>query len=92
MKIQWKRVAFWSVTLSLPVLAFIQHKLAEQEIALFRKHKEEMVDCDRCKKLFHIRAGMSWILHLVDDHKFSSTHAIEIVEDLYGKCIRTKNQ
>jgi hypothetical protein len=61
--------------------------VSSQQKDEFAAHRSDMAECSHCHRLFNIRAGMSFILHLSDDHKMGSTLAISTVEHLYRKLI-----
>jgi uncharacterized C2H2 Zn-finger protein len=88
MKVSWKEVRLFGFGIAIPVIAFLATQLAEHEMRAFRQRKESLADCERCKKLFHIRAGMSFIMHLQDKHGFTSDESIDIVADLYKQMLK----
>lgn len=62
------------------------------QVELFRKHRSEMAACNKCHRLFDCRAGRSFIMHLVDEHKIDSFSAIDIVSDLGRKLLQIRQE
>ncbi len=58
----------------------------------FQAHQSTMADCARCHKLFNIRAGVSFIMHLRDEHGMDSDLAIDTVAHLYRKLITKRDE
>ena len=83
MKVSWKKVSLFGLGLLVPALAFAVVQLTEREKSILQKRKAEIAGCSRCQKLFKIRAGNSFILHLQDQHGFTSDDSINVVVDLY---------
>jgi hypothetical protein len=92
MKVSWREVRFFGVGIALPVLVFLATQLAEHEIGSLKKHREEMANCERCKKLFKVRAGNAFILHLIDNHKFSDSEAMDEVGRLWKEWLEHKRR
>ena len=83
MKLSWWqfRVFGWLVTL--PAIIIIVRQLNPIQVEQFRKYRSEMAECPKCHKLFGGRAGLSFMLHLQDEHKIHSDDSMDIVAKLY---------
>src|ERR1700674_4570334 len=90
MAFKWRQIRVFGLSLALPFLALVAAEIAEHQRAAFLKAHQDMADCSRCHKLFNVRAGMSFILHLRDEHKLNEEQAIDIVEHLYRKLLIKK--
>ena len=91
MSFSWKRFTMFGFEILLPFATWIvkSHANAEQ-IAAFRRHKVELAECNKCHKLFGVRAGMSFIMHLMDAHNLSENETIAIVSSLYQELLARK--
>jgi hypothetical protein len=85
MKLSWKEWRVFGLGLLIPVLEFITQKLSADRAALLHSACCELAACPRCHKLLSVKAGMSFILHLQDDHKIEADDSYEIVADVYRR-------
>lgn len=91
MKLSWKQMKVFGFTITLPLIVIIVQPLNPEQVEQFKQYRAGMAECPTCHKLFGIRAGMSFILHLQDAHKVTDDHSIEIVSTLY-KRVLAKNR
>ena len=85
MKLSLKEFRIFGLGLLIPVLALITQKLNADRAALLRSARCELAGCARCHKLLSVKAGMSFILHLQDDHKIEADDSYEIIADVYRR-------
>jgi len=83
MKMSWKQIRIFGWTISLPAIIIIVQQLNAEQVEQFRQYRAGMAECPKCHKLFTVRAGNSFILHLQDDHQIESGKSMRIVEELY---------
>lgn len=88
MKLNWKQIKFFGMTITLPLVVVIVQQLNAAQVEQFRQYKTEMAECPQCHRLFSGRAGNKFILHLVDEHRVESLHAMDIVGDLYRQLLK----
>jgi len=91
MKLSWTQIKVFGLTITLPLIVIIVQKLNPEQVEQFRKYRAEMAECPACHRLFSVRAGMSFMLHLQDIHKVDSGHSMDIVGELY-KQVLAKNR
>lgn len=84
MKITWKRIAILGLAVLVPVLIRVVVQLPDRERRII-EHEKEMAICQRCHKLFKVRAGMAFILHLMDQHGWSFDDAEAAISRVYRK-------
>lgn len=93
MAFSWKKFTIFGFCLAVPIVAFIvKNYVDEEQAAAFKRMKAEIAECNRCHKLFGVRAGMSFILHLQDAHKIPADDSIYIVSELYRQLIARKGK
>jgi hypothetical protein len=85
MKLSWKEWRIFGLSLLIPALKFITQKLSADRAALLHSACCELAGCPRCHKLLSVKAGMSFILHLQDDHKIEADDSYEIIADVYRR-------
>jgi hypothetical protein len=85
MKLSLKEFRIFGLGLLIPVLALITQKLNADRAALLQSARCELAGCARCHKLLSVKAGMSFILHLQDDHKIEADDSYEIIADVYRR-------
>ena len=90
MKLLWKQITIAGFAVKVPVLSRLPVTLKERELEIFKKHRAEMANCERCKKLFSIRASTSFMMHLLDDHHFDFDETCAIIEELYRSLLARK--
>ena len=78
MKFQWRKLAFWSLAVTIPMIAF----RAGQK---YSPDGHSIAKCDRCRALLHARAGLRLQMHLVDDHKLRFDDAVHTVNWIYAR-------
>jgi hypothetical protein len=82
-KLSWKQIRIFGLTFTLPAIIILIQQLNAEQVEQFRQYRAGMAECPKCHKLFTVRAGNSFILHLQDDHKIDSGTSMQIVEELY---------
>lgn len=94
MAFSWKQVRLWGTGISFPIPGFPIPEVSERQIVAFRKFKTEIAECPQCHRLFGVRAGLSFILHLQDKHHMDSYESMDTVAHLYKTLIdcREKEQ
>lgn len=90
MKLEWRRLEMFGIQVVLPILTIIAYKIREEQREIFNRLRSELGECPRCHKLFDIRAGRSFLMHLMDVHKVDFDTAEHIVRELYLKLILHK--
>jgi hypothetical protein len=88
MKLDWRQIKILGFTITLPLVVIIVQQLNATQVEQFRQYKSQMAECPKCHRLFSGRAGNSFVLHLVDDHKVESFHAMDIVGGLYRQVLQ----
>ena len=90
MRIKWHRLALFGIEFALPLLTLVVYKIHDQQRELFSRVKPEIAECPRCHKLFSVRAGLSFLMHLIDVHKLDFDEAESIVALLYKRYLARK--
>jgi hypothetical protein len=83
MKLSWKQIKLFGFTVTLPSIIIIVETLNPIQVEQFRKYRSEMAECPKCHKLFGGRAGLSFMMHLKDEHRLTSEDSMDIVAKLY---------
>jgi hypothetical protein len=76
-------MTFLGIGVSFPIPASLIQEVSERQIVAFKKFKTEIAECPRCHRLFGVRAGMSFMLHLQDEHHMGSYESMDTVAHLY---------
>ena len=90
MKLAWREIKIFGIRFTLPAVLVVVQQLDAGQVEQFRKYRAQMAECPVCHKLYRGGYHLSMITHLVDAHEFSSTHSIEIVEDLGRKTLERR--
>jgi len=85
MAFSWKKFSVFGIVLAIPAVIFVVKKA---EAAIFEKHSRVLAECDRCRKMLGMAAGVRLIMHLQEDHGIGEDDAIRIVEDVYRRFFR----
>lgn len=93
MKLTWKQIVIAGMAVAVPVIIRIATQQSrDKAIEELRKYKEEMAHCKQCRDLFSGRAGCSFLVHLIDQHKLPFNKADKIVRDLYKNLLIRKGE
>jgi len=92
MNLHTKNIKLFGLNLALPFFRFVTKKLNEERAALLHSHRQGLGNCQRCHKLLGARAGMSFLMHLMDDHKIEPEDTYEIVADVYRRIYAAHQQ
>ena len=87
-----RTIKLFGLNLALPFFRVVTKKLNEERAALLHSHRQDLGNCTKCHKLLGARAGMSFLMHLMDDHKIEPDHTYEIVADVYRRIYAAHQQ
>jgi hypothetical protein len=82
MKLDWRQIRLFGVNITLPAIVVLVQQLNPDQVAQFQQYKADMAECPKCHRLFGGGAGLSFILHLQDEHNVESEHSMVIVSEL----------
>lgn len=89
MKVSWKAIRIFGLAVGIPMLLFVadQARQARAGDAL-RQKRQELADCKRCVTLCRVRAGVSFIEHLIEHHHFTAEEAYRTTENVWARVLR----
>jgi hypothetical protein len=83
MSITWRKFMIFGLTASLPILSWIGRCPKEDEVETFRKYRAELATCEKCSRLYNVRAGAAWTIHLQEVHNMDLDDAIDVMAGIY---------
>ena len=66
MKVSWKAIRVFGITIGIPLILFVADQARQARAATaLRQKQQELADCKRCVTLCRVKAGLSFIEHLI---------------------------